>query len=154
MTAVPAPAATIRTIATEIDIARDIERVWAVLTDYADYVNWNPYLVRIEGEARAGTTIVVHALGDGAAAPVLQRIEVVGVAPYAMRWRAGAADRSELAFDHWFELEPAGPHDTVFKHYEHFSGSRLIEFGPQHEALVGANFLRFNEALKARCEGR
>lgn len=154
MTAAPAQVAAVRTVATEIRIERAIEHVWAVLTDYAGYAHWNPYLVRIEGEARAGAIIQVHALSGGATAPVVQRIEVVSVAPHAMRWQAGTTDRAELACDHWFELESLGPRDTLLKHYEHFSGSRLAEFGPQHEATIGANFLRFNEALKARCEGR
>jgi uncharacterized protein YndB with AHSA1/START domain len=39
------------TIETEILINADIEHVWAVLTDYAAYADWNPYLVRVDGEA-------------------------------------------------------------------------------------------------------
>lgn len=152
--AAPVPMVTTKTIATEIRIACEVERVWAVLTDFAAYARWNPYLVCVEGEARAGAILSVHALGDGATATVAQRIDVVSAAPYCMRWQGGAADRAEFAGDHWFELESAGPLETLFKHYEHFTGARIVEFGPQHEVRVTRNFQRFNEALKAHCEGQ
>lgn len=154
MSVLPAPLAAAKTISTKVHIACEIEAVWAVLTGFAAYASWNPYLVRIEGEARAGAALRVQALSLGAARPVLQHIEVVSLVPYGMRWQAGAADRAELACDHRFELEATGPRATLFKHCEHFTGSRIGEFGSYHEATITRNFLRFNQALRSRCEGR
>ena len=37
----------VRTVETVIDIAAPVERVWAILTGFDAYVDWNPYLVRI-----------------------------------------------------------------------------------------------------------
>jgi len=37
-------------ISTEIDIAAPPNKVWAVLTDYDRYAEWNPFLVKIYGD--------------------------------------------------------------------------------------------------------
>jgi len=144
---------TARTIATEIFIARDIADVWAVLVDFAAYGQWNPYIVRIDGEAKAGTVITVHAARMELQPALAQNIDLVSIFPYTMRWQGGLPDRSEFAGDHWFVLDAAGPDETRLKHYEHFTGSRVPQFGAGDEAAVVRNFERFNRALKARCEG-
>lgn len=141
-----------RTIATEIFIARGIAEVWAVLVDFAAYGRWNPYIIRIDGEAKAGTVITVHAARGEMQPALAQNIDLVSIASYTMRWQGGLPDRREFAGDHWFVLEPAGPDETRFKHYEHFTGSHVPKFGQEDEAAVAANFERFNRALKARCE--
>jgi len=98
------PAATspaTRTISTEIHIAQGIENVWAVLVDFAGYGQWNPYIVRIDGEATAGAAITIHAARTDAQAALAQNIDLVSVAPYTMRWQGGLPDRREFAGDHW-----------------------------------------------------
>lgn len=142
-----------RTIATEIFIAREMADVWAVLVDFAAYGQWNPYIVRIDGEAKAGAVITVHAARSGTQSALVQNIDLVAIAPYAMRWQGGLPDRSEFAGDHWFVLESVGPGETRFKHYEHFTGTRVPQFGAGDETTVARNFERFNRAMKARCEG-
>jgi hypothetical protein len=141
------------TIATEIDIAAPVATVWDALTDYAAYADWNPYLVRIEGEAVAGSSITVHSRpvtdGDVMVAPV----DVVSVAPYIMRWEGGYPDRNQFKGDHWFVLE-AAPGGTRLKHFEHFSGSRAADILGAYRSIIAANFVRFNTALKARAESQ
>lgn len=144
----------VRTIATEISIARDMAGVWAVLVDFAAYGQWNPYIVRIDGEGRAGSTITVHVVRNETQPALAQEIDLVSIAPYSMRWQGGLPDRGEFAGDHWFVLEPAAPGETLFKHFENFSGWRVPQFGAEHEMAVVKNFQRFNLALKARCEGK
>ena len=36
-------------ISTEIDIAAPPNEVWAVLTDYERYPEWNPFMVKLSG---------------------------------------------------------------------------------------------------------
>ena len=43
-----------RRIDTEILIQASSERVWAVLTDFAAYPEWNPFIVSLEGKAEWG----------------------------------------------------------------------------------------------------
>jgi hypothetical protein len=139
------------TIETEILIAAPVDAVWAALTDYGGYPDWNPYIVRIDGAPVAGSAITVHSRpmpgGDVMAAPV----DVVAVAPWTMRWEGGLPDRAQFKGDHWFVLETT-PEGTRLRHFEHFTGSRAVEILAAYRAVITANFERFNTALKARAE--
>lgn len=139
---------------TQIAIARPIETVWKALVDLERYCDWNPYMSRIDGKAVPGATIEVHTRSDEADAPPASYVVVVSASPYCMHWQGGAEDRSEFMGDHFFELVETGNFDTLLRHFELFSGTRLNEFGPAHEAAVQRNFERFNTGLKAFCEAR
>lgn len=141
------------TITTEIQIEASPERVWAVLTDYAAYGNWNPYLFRVEGEARSGAVLTVHASPAPGAEPLVQQVGVVAVeAPRVIRWEGGLPDRAQFKGDHWWMLE-AEDAGTRLTHLEHFSGSLAPAILGRHRDLIRGNFVRFNEALKAHVEG-
>jgi demethylmenaquinone methyltransferase / 2-methoxy-6-polyprenyl-1,4-benzoquinol methylase len=43
-----------RTIAAEVEIDAPPERVWEVLTDFAAYPDWNPFMFSVEGVAETG----------------------------------------------------------------------------------------------------
>ncbi len=142
------------TIATEIVIAASPERVWAALSTFRDYPEWNPYLIRIEGEPKAGSDITVHAamVADGEA--TIQQVKVVSVTPpFAMRWEGGLPDRALFRGDHWWMLEPINVERTRVRHFEHFSGTLVGQILGQHREALRGNFVLFNEALKRRVEG-
>lgn len=41
-------------LASTIDIDASPQRVWQVLTDFAAYPDWNPFIVRAEGRPEEG----------------------------------------------------------------------------------------------------
>ncbi|MDO9106469.1 MAG: SRPBCC family protein [Methylovulum sp.] len=41
-------------IRTEIEIASEPEPLWAILTNFAAYPQWNPFIRTIQGEAKTG----------------------------------------------------------------------------------------------------
>jgi uncharacterized protein YndB with AHSA1/START domain len=47
-------------IHTEIEIDAPAEKVWRVLTDFAAYPEWNPFVRRLEGEVRVHARLQVH----------------------------------------------------------------------------------------------
>jgi uncharacterized protein YndB with AHSA1/START domain len=52
-----------RLAATSVDIDAPIEAVWSVMTDFARYPEWNPFVVAIQlldGELRQGSTLGLH----------------------------------------------------------------------------------------------
>lgn len=50
---------------TEIDIDAPVERVWKVLTDLAEYPQWNPMIRWISGELRPGARLKVRFEPEG-----------------------------------------------------------------------------------------
>ncbi len=46
-------------IHTEVEINAPAERVWRMLTDFRAYPEWNPFVRRVDGEARVGARIHV-----------------------------------------------------------------------------------------------
>src|SRR5918994_1661113 len=49
-----------RELRREIEIDAPPERVWAVVTDFAAYPEWNPFIRRITGELREGARLEVR----------------------------------------------------------------------------------------------
>jgi hypothetical protein len=139
------------TLDTTIDILAPIDVVWSILIDFPAYEMWNPYILKIEGEAVGGAVISVYSLakadGDVQKAPV----QVVAIAPYTMQWEGGLPDREKFKGDHWFVLE-ACDGGTCLQHFEHFSGEYAQTILDRHGALIRENFNIFNRALKAHAE--
>lgn len=143
----------VRSIETGIDIAAPVERVWAILTGFDAYADWNPYLVRIDGKPVPGTDVIVTSRPGGHGAEMTQAVKVVAVdPPRSMRWEGGLPDRSQFLGDHAFELQALSEGATRVRHYEHFSGTLADRILDRHGPLIEASFDLFNRALKARAE--
>jgi len=139
-----------RSICTTILIHAPIDHVWQVLTDYASYADWNPYLVLVEGAARSGTSIVAQAVDAQGNATMLD-VKVRRAHPYAMNWVGGLPDRTAFEGDHWLTLEDDHGR-TRLQHVEHFTGSQMPAILDQYAESIRDNFERMNSALKAFCE--
>jgi uncharacterized protein YndB with AHSA1/START domain len=50
----------------EIEIQASEERVWQLLTDFASFPQWNPFIRRASGEAKAGSRLEVYIQPTGA----------------------------------------------------------------------------------------
>lgn len=47
-------------IKTEILIKSTPEKIWAILTDFDNYPNWNPFIKSIKGQVKVGNKITVR----------------------------------------------------------------------------------------------
>jgi hypothetical protein len=140
-----------RRIDTEIEIAAPLERVWRVLTDAPGYGDWNPYIVKIDGELCTGGEVLAHGRSvDGREMPM--PVEIESVERPAMRWRGGLPDRTLFAGDHFFELEALAEDRTRLHHYENFTGSLIEAIVEQRGSTIRSNFERMNEGLRDYCE--
>jgi len=50
----------------EIEIRASAEQVWQILTDFASFPQWNPFMRRASGEATPGAKLEVHIQPSGA----------------------------------------------------------------------------------------
>lgn len=139
-------------IRTSLTIAASPDRVWAALTDFAAYPQWNAIISRVRTELREGAEIRFRIKLEDA--PVLAfTARIVRFTPgRELAWKGGTRLVPALAWaDHWFRLAPAGD-GTAFTHGEDFGGLLdLIVRGPVHTRIT-RTYDAFNRALKARVE--
>jgi hypothetical protein len=138
-------------IATTKQIAAPAAHIWVLLTDFAGYGDWNPYIVRVDGAAQAPSQLTVHAVMRPGDPPLVQAVELVALAPFTMHWRGGMADRNRFVGNHFFALMPEAD-GTRLDHFEDFGGSVAAKILTDHGDMIRGNFERFNAALKARAE--
>lgn len=51
---------TMKQIETRVVINASPEQVWATLTDFQAYPDWNPFIVKLKGKPAVGTTLEAH----------------------------------------------------------------------------------------------
>jgi hypothetical protein len=107
-----------------VEIAAPIERVWQIMLDTARYGEWNPFVVRIEGEARMGGELMLHVRwpsGGGAKSP--ERITQLeppasGRAMLVYRFEGLLASIGAVSGDRVQSLEAVGDRTRYFTREE------------------------------------
>ena len=137
-------------IDTSIEIAAPPSRVWSVLTDFAAYPQWNPFIIRIAGVPEVGSRLVVTIQPPGRKAMMFRPVVLVAMPEAELRWRGRLLMPGLFDGEHVFRLSPIGG-GCRLDHGEVFSGllSRLLS-GTLPATRHG--FVAMNEALKARVE--
>lgn len=138
-------------IRTEADISAPPARVWAVLTDFGRYHEWNPLNIAAQGEARAGGKIRTTFLNPTGrpGATITQTVRLTRFEPYtALAWTGVVP----LLFHgtHLFLLEPA-PEGTRLVHGEDMGGLIAMTFSAEQlERDFRPHYVAVNQALAKR----
>jgi hypothetical protein len=138
-----------RSIRKEIEIDATPEEVWEVLTDFAAYGEWNPFITSIETSGVVGERLRATLSLGGGRPMTLTPTLLVNDPAREFRWLGSMGVRGLFDGEHSFELEPTGS-GTRLIHAERFTGilARAML------ALVGrktsAGFVAMNQALAAR----
>lgn len=140
-----------RQLRREIEIDAPPERVWAVLTDFAGYPEWNPFIRRISGDLREGARLEVRIEPPGARAttfkPTVRSVE----ANRELRWLGRLLLPGIFDGEHSLGIEPLEGSRSRFVQFERFSGVLVgLVKGTLQKTEVG--FEQMNAALKARVE--
>ena len=125
-------------------------QVWAVLTDFNAYADWNPLNVWADGEARAGARVAMRFVdAGGGRGKIIAR--VVTITDYDPGRRLEWVGRIPLLFTgrHFFELA-ASDGGTDLLHGEDLSGLVPMTFSAARIARQKAAYEAMNEALAAR----
>jgi hypothetical protein len=140
-----------RELRREIEIDAPPERVWAVVTDFAAYPEWNPFIRRISGDLRQGARLEVRIEPPGARAttfkPTVQALEV----NRELRWLGRLLVRGIVDGEHTLRIDPLEGGRSRFIQSERFSGI-LVGLLQGMLAKTEAGFEGMNAALKARVE--
>jgi hypothetical protein len=140
-------------IATEIEIEAPAARVWTILTDFAAYPAWNPFVRSISGPKEAGATLAVTVQPAGGRAMSLKPRLLVFREPEELRWRGRVLFPGVFDGEHHFRILELEPGRVRFQHGERFTGLLvpLVMRGNMRRGTE-AGFLAMNRALKDRAE--
>ncbi|HKS99617.1 MAG TPA: SRPBCC domain-containing protein [Rugosimonospora sp.] len=139
-----------RTVTAAVDIDRPASEVWAALTDFDGYPQWNPQIQRAEGDLVVGRRVKFR-MHPPSGRPVTIRPRVLTAAP-ERELRLRGALPGIFSGEHWFTLEPtAGGRCTHVIQGETYRGLIVPLIGRVLAAAL-AGFQTHNAALKQRVE--
>lgn len=138
-------------IKTEIVINASKEKVWAILTDFSRYPQWNPFIINVEGVLVKGKKLK-NTLQNGNKQFVFKP-RVLSVVPYRyFDWQGSLVVKGLFDGHHYFEIEELGPRQVKLTHGEHFSGLLSSPILKKIGGDTRNNFIRMNGALKTLAE--
>jgi hypothetical protein len=138
-----------RRIETVVRLDARANEVWAVLTDFPAYGEWNPFLTAISGllaeDERLEATFTQP---DGRTNRFRPRVLRVSPARQ-IRWLGKLGPGGLFDGEHYFVLEPQEDGTTVLTHGERFTGV-LVPLMPKPLAATERGFAAMNAALADR----
>lgn len=139
---------------TSIEIDAPPQRVWTVLTDFAAFPSWNPFIREISGEIRPGSRLSALIAPPGKSAMRFKPTVLVAEEARELRWLGHLFVRGVLDGEHWFRLTPQAEGGTLFEQGEEFSGLLARMLGRSLTEPTARGFEAMNGALKAAAESR
>jgi hypothetical protein len=144
-----------KTLHTEIEINAKPEHVWNILTDFARFPEWNPFIRHIEGETKPGADLTV-VLEPPESDRMRFEPTVLNVVPNReLRWQGRQWNIPKLMEgEHIFKIEPIEEDRVRFVQIEIFEGWLVPVIGWFSDILdkTRRGFEAMNEALKKRAE--
>ena len=133
------------------DIDAPPERVWGVLTDFAAFPQWNPFIVRASGELREGSRLRVT-LQVPEMRPVTFSPKLLAVRPgREIRWRGVTGVPGLFDGTHALTVEPLPDGRTRFRTHEDVTGILLPVLGKVMRRTQ-RGFELLAQAVKTRAE--
>jgi len=125
--------------------------VSAVVTDFAAYSEWKPFIRSISGELHEGAKLEVRIEPPGARAMTIKPTVRADEASRELRWLGRLLLPSVFGGEHTLRIEPLDNSHSRFVQSERFSGL-LVGLFKGTLAKSEAGFEQMNAALNARVE--
>lgn len=140
-----------RQLEAEVQVQGSAEQVWEVLTDFAAYHEWNPFIVQAVGTPEPGQRLVLRMRLTSRSTTL--RPQVLEAVPgRTLRWLGRLPVPGLFDGEHSFTIQPAGTGRVLVTQHEEFRGLLV----PLLLAMIAkptlASFHRMNQALKTRVE--
>jgi hypothetical protein len=134
-----------------IDIDAPAERVWQVVSDFARYGDWNPFIVRASGKPRVGERLDITIAAPGMK-PVSFRPRVLDVEPGRLiRWKGELKLPGLFDGRHALIVDPLDGGRSRFTTHEDVTGI-LLPFAGKVMTASQQGFELMARALKEHAE--
>lgn len=140
-------------VAAEIVIEAPAMQVWNVLTDFAAYADWNPFIVAAAGSARVGERFTATFRPAGSRGTRLRPRILRADAGQELRWKGSVGLPGLFDGEHVFTLTPRANGATHLRQEEFFTGV-LVPLFRRSFAATERSFVAMNEALRERVQHR
>jgi len=142
----------VKEVHSEIEINSYPETVWKILTDFARYDQWNPFINKIIGLPREGDKIDIYIETPSGKkrkySPKVTKVEE----GRELRWFGKSSLPGFLNAEHIFIIEELQPQRVRFIQREVFDGLLAGFFGKGMDSDVKQGFDDMNYALKKHAE--
>ncbi len=139
-------------IKTEIVIKATPETIWAILTDFQKYPEWNPFIKSISGEAVVGKKIVAKITPPGTKGSTFHPKVLAFATNKEFRWLGHFLFPGLFDGEHKFELIDNGDGTTTFIQSEKFKGVLVGLFKKMLDHNTVDGFNQMNRKLKELAE--
>jgi len=134
-----------------IDIDAPAERVWQIVSDFGEYADWNPFIVRAAGEPRVGARLDITIAAPGMR-PVSFRPRVLDVEPGRLiRWKGEFKLPGLFDGRHALIVDALDGGRSRFTTHEDVTGL-LLPFAGKVMTASQRGFELMAQALKERAE--
>jgi len=140
-----------KTLHTEIAINATPEKVWAILTDFQKFPQWNPFIVKLEGKPELNTRLRAE-LSTGKGISVFKPVVLVADKNKAFEWLGSLPIPGLFNGHHYFRIEALSNNQVKFIHGEEFTGLLAGLIMKQIGEQTRSGFIAMNKALKERAE--
>ena len=126
--------------------------MWRLLTDFASYPQWNPFIRQISGEPTPGERLKVR-LEPPESRGITLRPKVLSAEPnHQLRWLGHLFVPGLFDGEHSFVIRPLGEDRVRFVQREAFRGLLVPLFARSLDKSTLGGFEEMNQALKERAE--
>lgn len=140
-----------REIRTAIELTAAPESVWQVLTDFAEYPNWNPFIRKVEGELRVGQ-VLEFTVATGPDSAIVSRAQILALDEQRRLVWGGSAPLGLFRGEHTFLIHGGGS-GVRFENNERFTGLLApVLVRSRRLQMQRRAFEAQNAALKRRLE--
>jgi hypothetical protein len=137
-------------IHTSIGIGAPASSVWKLLTDFAGYPKWNPFITRIAGELKLGSRLDADI--KFADRTVTINPTIVGLeSERELSWR-GRIGSGLFTAEHILEIQPVTHNRVVLVQAERFTGPVVSIIAKKLDSTLRRGFEEMNAAVKLIAE--
>jgi hypothetical protein len=139
-------------LTTSTEIMGTPRQVWRILTDFANYHAWNPFILDARGACEVGSALRLRMQPVGGRPTTFTPTVREVVVEQRLRWVGTLMWRQLLEADHMFTIEPLD-RGCRLVHRETFKGALVPVLSRSLDNRTMPAFTAMNQALKSIVEG-